>query len=262
MPRVIAAVGVDLGATWLRAVGVDAGGRVARRARLPAVEPGALASALAPLLRRWRAVRPRLCVGSTRVWTPDRRAAIRASLARLGSRVTVLSDLELAWRAHHGGGSGVLVLAGTGSVAYGGDLRGHRSRAGGLGPLLGDEGSAFWMGREWLKLRPEAEALRVAHRPDAIRAVASRARKVLSADDAASRRIVRGALAALGAQARRAASRLHFGGRIPVSLHGGLFRDEAFRRAFLRMLGRRWEPVGKGRLAEDAAALYALRGIW
>jgi len=31
--------------------------------------------------------------------------------------------------------------------------------AGGLGPLIGDEGSAFWLGREWLRRTPGAATL-------------------------------------------------------------------------------------------------------
>src|SRR3989304_4407417 len=42
---------------------------------------------------------------------------------------------------------GPLVPAGTGSIVIGRDARGRWARAGGLGPLLGDEGSAFWLGR-------------------------------------------------------------------------------------------------------------------
>ena len=60
---------------------------------------------------------------------------------------------------------GVLLLAGTGSIVLGRDRRGRWARAGGLGPLLGDEGSAFWLGREWL--RAARDALRAAPPPPA-----------------------------------------------------------------------------------------------
>ncbi|TDT78378.1 N-acetylglucosamine kinase-like BadF-type ATPase [Arthrobacter sp. AG258] len=44
--------------------------------------------------------------------------------------------------------SGVAVIAGTGSAAWGRDPRGVEARAGGWGYLLGDEGSGYWLGRE------------------------------------------------------------------------------------------------------------------
>lgn len=59
--------------------------------------------------------------------------------------VVVGHDATIALFGALGGADGVVVIAGTGSIAYG--LRdGQSRRAGGWGYLLGDEGSAFWMG--------------------------------------------------------------------------------------------------------------------
>lgn len=44
------------------------------------------------------------------------------------------------------GGAGVMVIAGSGSIAYGINAAGDEGRAGGLGYLMGDEGSAWWIG--------------------------------------------------------------------------------------------------------------------
>ena len=44
------------------------------------------------------------------------------------------------------GGPGVMVIAGSGSIAYGINEAGEEGRAGGLGYLMGDEGSAWWIG--------------------------------------------------------------------------------------------------------------------
>lgn len=44
------------------------------------------------------------------------------------------------------GAPGVMVIAGSGSIAYGINADGKEGRAGGLGYLMGDEGSAWWIG--------------------------------------------------------------------------------------------------------------------
>lgn len=44
------------------------------------------------------------------------------------------------------GGPGVMVIAGSGSIAYGINQAGLEGRAGGLGYLMGDDGSAWWIG--------------------------------------------------------------------------------------------------------------------
>ena len=48
-------------------------------------------------------------------------------------------------------GCGVVLVAGTGSIAYGRDARGREGRAGGWGYLVGDEGSVVWIGTEGLR---------------------------------------------------------------------------------------------------------------
>jgi glucosamine kinase len=47
-----------------------------------------------------------------------------------------------------GASTGVAVIAGTGSAAWGKNAQGEEARAGGWGYLLGDEGSGYWLGRE------------------------------------------------------------------------------------------------------------------
>jgi N-acetylglucosamine kinase-like BadF-type ATPase len=50
-----------------------------------------------------------------------------------------------------GPGPGVVVISGTGSIAFGVSHRGLAARAGGWGPTLGDEGSGYWIGRRALE---------------------------------------------------------------------------------------------------------------
>jgi N-acetylglucosamine kinase-like BadF-type ATPase len=59
----------------------------------------------------------------------------------------VVPDYEIALEAAAGAGPGVVLIAGTGSVAYGRNAAGETARAGGYGPWVGDEGSAFDIGR-------------------------------------------------------------------------------------------------------------------
>ncbi len=59
----------------------------------------------------------------------------------------VTTDYEIALEAAVGAGPGVVLIAGTGSAAYGRNAAGEMARAGGYGPWVGDEGSAFEIGR-------------------------------------------------------------------------------------------------------------------
>ena len=61
--------------------------------------------------------------------------------------VHVTTDLEIALEAAAGGGEGMILIAGTGSAAYGRNAAGKTMRVGGYGPWIGDEGSAFDIGR-------------------------------------------------------------------------------------------------------------------
>ncbi len=63
-----------------------------------------------------------------------------------GAIVHVCTDLELTLEAT-GEGAAIVLVAGTGSAAVGRDSRGHIARVGGHGPLLGDEGSAYDIGK-------------------------------------------------------------------------------------------------------------------
>ena len=64
---------------------------------------------------------------------------------------TVVSDIELAYRANFTNGSGILLYAGTGSVAYAIDEENEIHKIGGWGYLLGDEGAGYWIGRESIR---------------------------------------------------------------------------------------------------------------
>ena len=63
------------------------------------------------------------------------------------AKVTVVHDSRLLLAAGRAD-TGVAVIAGTGSAAWGANGDGQEARAGGWGYLLGDEGSGYWLGRE------------------------------------------------------------------------------------------------------------------
>jgi len=63
-----------------------------------------------------------------------------------GTVVHVCTDLDLTLEAT-GDGPAIVLIAGTGSAAVGRGLTGQIVRVGGHGPLLGDEGSAYDVGR-------------------------------------------------------------------------------------------------------------------
>ena len=85
---------------------------------------------------------------------PERQTAYHAAHGVFPTvDVHVITDAELAYRGAFGDGRhGILLIAGTGAIALYRTPIGHEfSRAGGWGPLLGDEGGGMWMGREVLR---------------------------------------------------------------------------------------------------------------
>jgi N-acetylglucosamine kinase-like BadF-type ATPase len=203
-----------------------------------------------------------LVVAARGVWTQGERRALRRRLRGVAARVEVISDAEAALLGALGGRPGLLVLAGTGSIVLGRDGRGRLARAGGLGPLLGDEGSAFWLGREWLRRRPDAarRARALGRRSDAVARIAALAPHVLARARRGDRRARavaaagQGHLAALAADVVR---RLGLAPPIRISWSGGLLADDWFRAGLRRALARRvrcrWQPP------EADAALAAAR---
>jgi N-acetylglucosamine kinase-like BadF-type ATPase len=100
-----------------------------------------------------RDVRPdAICLGIAGVDRPRDADAARSIMRRIGfkSRVLIVNDALVALTAGVGDAPGVVIIAGTGSIAYGRDGNGRAARAGGWGYLLGDEGGGFWIGRSAL----------------------------------------------------------------------------------------------------------------
>lgn len=72
------------------------------------------------------------------------------------SRLVASSDLEIALVGALARRHGILLLAGTGSAAFGVRPDGASLQVGGWGYLLGDEGSSFWIGAQLLRRLTQA----------------------------------------------------------------------------------------------------------
>ncbi len=152
-------VGIDAGASKTRAFAVDRDGTVVGRGAggggnlLTSPDPqGAIAAALAEALGGRAANAVVLsCAGGDRETERTRGLEILARLAPPGAKLLVTHDAIAALYAGNPTGCGVVLIAGTGSIAYGRNEEGEEDRAGGWGYLIGDEGSAVWCGLEALR---------------------------------------------------------------------------------------------------------------
>src|ERR1700757_2246288 len=95
--------------------------------------------------RPWRA--DAICLGIAGADREDDVQTVRSIMRRIspGSRVLVAREAAAP------GAPGIVIIAGTGSIAYGRNARGYAARAGGWGHILGDEGSGYWIGRPALR---------------------------------------------------------------------------------------------------------------
>jgi N-acetylglucosamine kinase-like BadF-type ATPase len=76
----------------------------------------------------------------------------QAATALLPHPPLIENDVHVAFDGAFAGAAGVLILAGTGSMAWGGDGAEHYVRVGGWGEAFGDDGSAWWIGHEAVSL--------------------------------------------------------------------------------------------------------------
>lgn len=247
-------LGADVGGSWVRLV-ARRGDRRLGALRAPATAVGDLGTFLPSVVqaRGWRNAAA-LVVGSRGIWTLTERRALARRLRRVARRVEVLSDAQIAHLGALGVGAGVLILAGTGSIVIGRNTAGRWARAGGFGPLLGDEGSGFWLGRAWLRATTQGEdflpARRLIQAPDPVRRIAALAPGVIARarrGDGRARRIVAEAQRDLAAQTVEVVRRLSLRPPVAVSWAGSVLDDTWFRAGVGRALSRagvraRWRP--------------------
>jgi len=157
-------VGVDGGGTHARAVVVDDNGRELARFTGPAGivnprDPRAAAGVVrdvALAAMQAAGVQPpaaALCCGLAGAGRTEQSMAVHDGLVQSGvaEKVMVVGDAEAAMADAFADGPGVLLIAGTGSIAWARNAAGDVVRVGGWGQLLGDEGSGYAIGLSALR---------------------------------------------------------------------------------------------------------------
>jgi glucosamine kinase len=159
-------IGIDGGGSKTHAMVADEQGRTIAEMVGPgsAIRPGLAdhsANVIADVVRDALAscemthVVPRaLCVGVAGAGRETEREQLwQALVARdLATELVLHSDFSIALDDAFGDGPGVLLISGTGSVAFGRGPTGTTARCGGWGPVCGDEGSGAWIGRRALSV--------------------------------------------------------------------------------------------------------------
>ena len=151
-------LGIDAGGTKTIALLADAEGRVVREGRAGGANLQAhgelevekvLHGVIDQALGEPPVVPGAVCLGLAGVDREGDGRVIRDIMKRLGfrSHTLIVNDALIALVAGNGGiGPGIVLVSGTGSIAYGVNRRGGAARAGGWGSSLGDEGSGYWIG--------------------------------------------------------------------------------------------------------------------
>jgi N-acetylglucosamine kinase-like BadF-type ATPase len=267
-------IGIDGGGTHTTAWLADGDLSVLARVRAGATNPVKIGlagtqreilSAYRKLLRQAR-VRPSqidaVCAGlSGGDSKPIRRSMLAWMRNAIPARAHLMTtDAAVALSAALGESEGIIVIAGTGSIAFGRDRRAGIIRVGGWGNQFDDAGSGFDMGRKavaaalrahdgrgkptslgqaicrQLHLHVIAEAIPMQLTPQDVAALFPLVQQEASAGDAIARQLCRESAGHLAELATTIISRLHWERRaIPVVCSGGIFRSsELIRRAFTR----------------------------
>ena len=165
-------IGVDGGASTTRCIASDlAGNIVAKNKTGPSDHiyddrgqkklKKTLSMVLHPMLERLnkKASFEAICLGMTAVkrCSPESKIVEDEVMTIFSERkiaiprILVVEDAVIAWAGATACQPGVMVYAGTGSIAYGVNQQGQECRAGGWGYVIDDEGSAYDIGKRALK---------------------------------------------------------------------------------------------------------------
>ena len=183
-------------------------------------------------------------------------------------RYKVTHDAEIALSGATAGEPGIIMIAGTGSMAFGRNARGQKARAGGWGYVFGDEGGAFDLTRRALRAALQFEegwgertalhrlliestgagnANELLHRfygrldRSYIATLASLVTQAAETGDTVAVAILRQAAAKLSWYVTGVYKNLFASGeRVPVAPIGGVFKSEFVRNEFSRCV---WESI-------------------
>ena len=257
-------LGIDAGGTKTVCLLADEDGRVLAEARAGGANlqsagelqvEKVLHQVMDAVLAAHDVVPAAICLGIAGVDRPQDADAVRGIMRRIGfkARMLVVNDALIALVAGAGDRPGVVLVAGTGSIAYGTRADGRAARAGGWGYLLGDEGGGFWIGRaslaavvrqfdgrgpatqltelvlQQLKLANPTELIYEIYERDIYRhniaALAPLVQRAMDDGDAVAADILNRAGAELGSAAASVIARLDMRGeQFPTVLAGGIFR--------------------------------------
>jgi N-acetylglucosamine kinase-like BadF-type ATPase len=231
-----------------------------------------------------------ICLGIAGVDRAPDEAVVRSIMSRIGykARILVVNDALIALQAGVGNASGIVIVSGTGSIAYGRNDRWEASRAGGWGYVLGDEGSGYWIGRLALRavvrhadgrgrmtsLTPRllahfgvARSSELIHKvyheelsPRAIAAVAQYVQQAREEGDVVATAILNRAADELIAAAAAVMTRLDLGERpFTFVLAGGMFRAVPWLCDQMQLLLPALAPLSAVRRLAEEPALGAVR---
>ena len=292
-------LGIDAGGTKTVAFLADADGRIIAEGRAGGanlqtegeLQVEKILHDVIEQVTRGRNITPAaVCLGMAGV---DREAdgrTIRDIMCRLGyrSHTLIVNDALIALVAGAGASPGLVVISGTGSIAFGVSHRGLAARAGGWGPTLGDEGSGYWIGRRALEAvtrdadgrgpttelsqlvldhfqlpRPQSLVAEIYHQPQGRRAIAALATLVdgaRAAGDLVATEIMVAAADELALAAASVISRLEMRGeQFPILLAGGLLKRSEWLAAEVARRMAEVAPRSDVRLLTYEPALGAVR---
>jgi N-acetylglucosamine kinase-like BadF-type ATPase len=263
------------GSSNFTAIGVEQASDAITQAVTEAVN---LAGGQLPLRSLW--------AGLSGIDRPGAREQLQSLIQPVARDIRLTNDAELIFSAL-AGGIGVVLIAGTGSIALGHDASGATARAGGWGHLMGDEGSGYDIGRRalqgaaraadgrgpatalleafmhhWKVDRPLDMIAHVYRSTDkaAVAELSSIVFATARAGDTVARRLLANAAGELASAAIVAGDHLALPGDLPVALTGGLLTGNAdYRKSVLRRMRSR-RTVGQVSIVTDPA-LSAARSL-